>query len=948
MHRLSFPVVATLASLCLALIYAVFGALSWQHDRRELDEALLGESRALRTTFEVALADLEQQMLALAAMVAADPQVRSLLQHGKDAVAAEGGGPGGAAAAHWREALYRHVSPAWREMQQEYGLRQLHFQFGPGALSYLRVHAPEKFGDRLDGLRHIIEDVNRDQQPRSGFETGRVYSGVRGVVPVWHEAADGTRHYLGALEAGTSFDTQLGRLDRQVDAGFAVLLEQAHVEDAVWSQYRPLNGTHAEQPGCNCYLEATSRDEVRDWLADAALSRRPDDSALSQRLSRDGRDWHLTHFPLRDYRGSVDPSRPPVGAVLIWRDKTAMIAAWRHHQWLFAAMLFTAYLLTQGLLLWLLQATRRSLQQRIDTATAALRVSEDMLRRAQSVARLGSWELDVPGERLVWSDETYRIFGIAPGTRPDYAAFLACVHADDRAAVDAAWSAAQAGAPYDIEHRIVVQGETRWVRERAELRRDAQGQLLSALGTVQDITALKDIELQLRASDERYRTTFAAVEDGLWDWHLPSNKVFWDERSFRMLGYPAHAFPVDFATWQQLIHPDDLDAACAALRQPLASAAVFLAEFRYRCADDGWLWVQSRGKVVQWRDGRPLRMVGAHSDISARKRTEEALLTARARLAMVIENFPGGILLEDERGQVLLSNQTFCNLLAPGDSPETLTGSAAAAVLTRAAGQFSEPQPFAESTLRLLASREALVGEPLTMTSGRALERDCLPILDRQRFLGHLWLYRDITERTLRERELHRLATTDLLTGLPNRRHFLERLDQELARLRRFGTPAALLMLDIDHFKQVNDRHGHAMGDQALRHFASLGSASLRKIDLLGRLGGEEFAALLPGTDAAGAQLLAERLRQTIAASPCLWNGVRLEITVSIGVTLLQACDPDCDRPLARADAALYRAKQCGRNRVEAELLPREALAEPRGEASSKTASTEDEHSVVA
>ncbi|AVZ78807.1 hypothetical protein C3497_04585 [Zoogloeaceae bacteirum Par-f-2] len=919
MRRLSFPVVATLASCLLALLYTVAGLLQWQNDRETLEQTLANESKTLRTTFEVALSDLEQQMLTLASMVAADPEVRHLFQRGKEAVEAEGGGPGGARAAHWREALYRHVAPAWSDMQKQYGLRQLHFQLGPGSLSFLRVHTPQKFGDRMDGLRHIIEDVNRDHQPRAGFETGRIYSGVRGVVPVWASADDGTRSFIGALEAGTSFDIPLERLERQVDAGFAVLLDQAHVEGAVWNEFRPLNGTR-QPDGCQCYLEAASREEVRAWMAAELLPRMHATQAVSHLLHWAGKDWHLTRFPLRDYLGSVDPAREPVGSVLIWRDKSATLAAWRDRQQTMAVQLVLAFLLSLGLLLGLLHAARRRLQQRIAAATAALRVSEDMLQRAQSVAQLGSWSIDAESGRLTWSLETYRIFGLPPGTQVDYPFFLEHVHPEDRAMVDAAWRAALAGAAYDIEHRIVVDGDTRWVRERAELVRDQHGRLRSALGTVQDVTALKRAELALRASEERYRITFAAVEDGLWDWHIPTNAVHWDAHSFQMLGYPENAFPVTLETWQKLLHPEDLQRFSESLRRQLAHGGVFVGEFRYRRADGGWLWIQSRGKVVDWMGEEPVRMVGTHSDISARKGAEEALLTARARLATVIENFHGGILLEDERRTVQLTNQMFCDLFAPFERPDTLVGKAAEAVLDASADRFQAPMQFRESTRQLVASRQAKTGEELLLSDGRALERDSLPIVDGGRFLGHLWLYRDITERKTRERELHRLATTDLLTGLPNRRYFLERVEQELGRLRRFGTPAALLMMDIDHFKQVNDLYGHPTGDAVLRHFAEVAGGNLRRIDLLGRLGGEEFAALLPGTDADGARLLAERLRLKIADAPCVAGKKRVKVTVSIGITLLHAGDTGSDRPLARADAALYRAKRAGRNRVEAEL----------------------------
>jgi diguanylate cyclase (GGDEF)-like protein len=142
-------------------------------------------------------------------------------------------------------------------------------------------------------------------------------------------------------------------------------------------------------------------------------------------------------------------------------------------------------------------------------------------------------------------------------------------------------------------------------------------------------------------------------------------------------------------------------------------------------------------------------------------------------------------------------------------------------------------------------------------------------------------------------------------------------MEQELARFHRFGKPVALLMLDIDHFKQINDRHGHAVGDAVLQHFAILARGTLRKIDLIGRLGGEEFAALLPGTELDGARLYAERLRQEMETHPCPSTAQEIAFTVSIGLTLFDRNDSTTDLPLARADAALYCAKHNGRNRVE-------------------------------
>jgi diguanylate cyclase (GGDEF)-like protein/PAS domain S-box-containing protein len=179
---------------------------------------------------------------------------------------------------------------------------------------------------------------------------------------------------------------------------------------------------------------------------------------------------------------------------------------------------------------------------------------------------------------------------------------------------------------------------------------------------------------------------------------------------------------------------------------------------------------------------------------------------------------------------------------------------------------------------------------------------------------------RDITDLKRLEADLRRMSATDFLTGLPNRRHFFDRLDQELARIHRLEEHrASLLMLDADHFKRVNDNFGHATGDKVLRHLAALMQKDLRKVDTPGRVGGEEFAIILPGTDLASAQIFAERLRKRIASSPIVHENNVIPLTVSIGVAGIKTDDTNADEAFARVDRALYRAKEGGRNIVEVE-----------------------------
>jgi diguanylate cyclase (GGDEF)-like protein len=164
--------------------------------------------------------------------------------------------------------------------------------------------------------------------------------------------------------------------------------------------------------------------------------------------------------------------------------------------------------------------------------------------------------------------------------------------------------------------------------------------------------------------------------------------------------------------------------------------------------------------------------------------------------------------------------------------------------------------------------------------------------------------------------EMARMATTDCLTGLPNRHAFLERAESARQAALRQRQPLALAMMDIDHFKQINDRFGHASGDEALTVFASTARAVMRSHEAVGRLGGEEFAMVLPNTDLQGALQAAERLRVAVRESTVITSGAPYTMTVSIGVVVLDP-NEELGAALARADHALYRAKSSGRDRVE-------------------------------
>lgn len=198
------------------------------------------------------------------------------------------------------------------------------------------------------------------------------------------------------------------------------------------------------------------------------------------------------------------------------------------------------------------------------------------------------------------------------------------------------------------------------------------------------------------------------------------------------------------------------------------------------------------------------------------------------------------------------------------------------------------------------------------------LDINMVPLFDED---GNLAYYaaieRDLTEYKRLQSRLENMANTDSLTGLSNRQAFLHRAEKEFNRARRYAHPLSAVMIDVDHFKSINDRFGHAIGDVVLREVSTICQCSLRGSDFLGRIGGEEFVLLLPDTPQSNAVFVAERMREQLAKSVIDVEGLALTITASFGVASLCDADINFNSILERADEAMYHAKHDGRNKVK-------------------------------
>jgi len=302
----------------------------------------------------------------------------------------------------------------------------------------------------------------------------------------------------------------------------------------------------------------------------------------------------------------------------------------------------------------------------------------------------------------------------------------------------------------------------------------------------------------------------------------------------------------------------------------------------------------------------------SESDITASVESELALINARERLSALLRNLRGGIVVEDERRRVILANQTFCELFSIDAPPAMLEGADCAEAAEQSKSLFRDPLLFIDGITAAIEARRTTTDE-LEMVGGRVVERTYVPIFHGESYLGHLWQYWDITDQKSNMTRLEHEAYHDPLTGLWNRRRFEQALLETHEEASRYKQTYSLVIIDIDHFKQVNDRHGHDAGDVALRLVSEEMLRRLRQADRLARWGGEEFVLLLPQTSVDGAFRLASDLRTRVRdCSLPLIGGV----TISLGVAESSE-DESPHEVLKRADAALLRAKANGRNRVE-------------------------------
>lgn len=453
--------------------------------------------------------------------------------------------------------------------------------------------------------------------------------------------------------------------------------------------------------------------------------------------------------------------------------------------------------------------------------------------------------------------------------------------------------------------------------------RDFAGLAAAAVEKRQALAAERAAEDSWRDEARILSMAIAGSGTGIWDRNIVTGEITYSPGWKALLGYAESDVTNRIEDSYKRLHPDDADYVRAAMRAHFeGKTASYEVEHRILCKDGSYKWICSRGKVVS-RDaqGRALRMMGTTTDISAMRAMSERLRRTADLLVNLTDAVPGMVF---QCGQRPEGGSRFLYVSAGIWDMFELTP-----YDVRTSPAAIEQRVHPEDLANYHASLQAAA---VAQTPWHLEFRVCLPqqglrwrqgdASPRQGVDGNVvWhgFVTDITDRKRADFELRELAATDALTTLPNRRHFMSRIAAELARIKRQGSDcAAVLMCDLDHFKRINDTWGHAIGDGVLQHFANTLRAQLRAVDLVGRIGGEEFAVVLPDTDIERAHAFATRVQQRIAAAPfSLGDDRHIPLTVSIGISTMHTLDADAELALSRSDRALYHAKQRGRNRIE-------------------------------
>ena len=543
-------------------------------------------------------------------------------------------------------------------------------------------------------------------------------------------------------------------------------------------------------------------------------------------------------------------------------------------------------------------------------------------RFALESAGLGVWDADLVSGRCFYSSTWKRMLGFAEHEVGDDGDFwLTLVHPDDRSrAIESGDQHVNGRAPLiETEFRLRHKdGRWIWVLDRGRvMERDAAGNPTRMIGVQTDITRQKEAEGQLRLLNERIELTLDTSGVGLWHYEPGTETAHWDGRMHEIFGIGAGAGTVSPDTWHARVHPEDAARAHDQTTATLEGGPPMMISYRI-CRPDGEVrHVHERARLVAGVDRSPL-LVGCVWDISEQVRGAAVLADERERLRITLESIGDAVVCTDVEDRITYANPAAENLL--GYAEGEMAGRPLAVVF--APSDEESGAPLASATRQAVAGRRTVdrdqYGLLLRPDGGRRSVRDLAsPVVSAGGdVVGAVLVMQDVTNARALQREMAFAARHDPLTGLLNRKAFEDNLAAAVAEAAAGQVRHALLYIDLDRFKIINDTAGHAAGDILLKAVAGVLRAAVPPAATVGRIGGDEFAVLLRSCDLDRAAAVGRQLVERVAAERLQLGGRVYDVGASVGIAAVEGPHATLAAAMACADSACYAAKTGGRNRV--------------------------------
>jgi diguanylate cyclase (GGDEF)-like protein/PAS domain S-box-containing protein len=560
-------------------------------------------------------------------------------------------------------------------------------------------------------------------------------------------------------------------------------------------------------------------------------------------------------------------------------------------------------------------------------AEEIIRENEDFLKEAQRIGNLGCYVVDIPSGIFTSSEKLDELFGIDKSNDHTVDGWVACMHPDDREPIVAHLinEVAGRGEAFDKEYRIIRQNDhaERWVHGMGRVEFDAQGKPLKMRGIIRDITARKQSEMKLRDNEERFRETFEQAAVGIVHTSFDGTLLRCNSRFAEIIGYPPHEIPG--MKFQQITAPEDLANSVRVLqRMPSGVSDNAVWEKRYVRKDGSLTWVRLTISTQRDADGHRVHFIAVVEDINDRKTAEERLARATEALRVSEERYRTAFhtsldaiaINRISNGRYTEVNQSFLDIT--GYRREELLGHSSLEL-----GIWANPSDrlkMMEALQQRAACRNLQVqfrrkdgALVWGMMSASIIEIDNDPCV--------LTVTRDISNFKAAQQQIENLAFYDTLTRLPNRHLLLQRLQQPISSCDAIARTRALLIVDLDDFKTVNETLGHPTGDLILQEVARRLVALIREPNTVARLGGDEFVVMLEDLSkntveaTAQAEAVAEQIHSALAM-PHLLAGREYRSTSSIGITVFEAQSERGNEVLQKADIALDHAKAAGPNAI--------------------------------